>query len=81
MILLHNNASPYVGTPLKIYLDALNWKVLPNPLLLPDIALSNYQLFGSMAHGLPKQRFTLYKLRCSHLSNVVSVCIQKDVNK
>ena len=54
VILLHDNARPHAA-PVKIYLETLNWEVLPHPPYSPDIAPSDYYLFRSMAHGLSEQ--------------------------
>jgi len=61
IILLHDNARPYVVTPVKTYLETLKWKVLPYPPYSPDIAPSDYHLFQSMMHGLSEQHFTSYE--------------------
>ncbi|GBP49016.1 COP9 signalosome complex subunit 8 [Eumeta japonica] len=45
----------------KNYLKTLDWEVLPHPPYSPDIALSDYHLFWSMAHTLSEQRLTLYE--------------------
>jgi len=42
----------HVAAPVKTYLETLKWEVLPHPLYSPDIASSDYHLFGSMTHGL-----------------------------
>ena len=62
IILLHDNARPYVAA-VKTYLETLKWEVLPHPPYSPDIAPSNYHyqhLFRSMTHGLFEQHFTSY---------------------
>lgn len=57
VILLHDNALPYVATPVKKTLEVLGWDILLHPLYSPDIAPLDYHLFRSMAHGLSEQRF------------------------
>ena len=42
VILLHDNAWPYVAKVVKKYLKMLKWDVLPHPLYSPDIAPSDY---------------------------------------
>ncbi|KAG5307565.1 MOS1T transposase, partial [Pseudoatta argentina] len=61
VILLHDNARPYVAKPVKTYLGTLKWEVLPHPLYSPDIAPSDFHLFRSMAHGLADRRFHSYE--------------------
>lgn len=61
VILLHDNARPHVAKPVKTYLETLQWEVLPHPPYSPDIALSDFHLFRSMAHGLADQRFHSYE--------------------
>ncbi|KAG5325609.1 MOS1T transposase, partial [Pseudoatta argentina] len=61
VILLHDNARPYVAKPVKTYLETLKWEVLPHPLYSPDIAPSDFHLFRSMAHGLADRRFHSYE--------------------
>ncbi|KAG5327510.1 MOS1T transposase, partial [Pseudoatta argentina] len=45
VILLHDNARPHVGKPVKTYLETLKWEVLPHPPYSPDIAPSDFHLF------------------------------------
>jgi len=61
IILLHDNARPYIAAPVKTYLETLKWEVLPHPPYSPDIAPFDYHLFRSMTHGLSEQHFTSYK--------------------
>ena len=57
----HDNARPHVAKAIKTYLETLKWKVLTHPPYSPDIAPSDYYLFGSMAHGLADQQFRSYE--------------------
>ncbi|KAG5320824.1 MOS1T transposase, partial [Pseudoatta argentina] len=50
VILLHDNARPHVGKPVKTYLETLKWE-----------APSDFHLFRSMAHGLADRRFHSYE--------------------
>ena len=61
MIVQHDNARPHVAKPVKTYLETLKWEVLPHPPYSPDIVLSKYYLFRSMAHGLTDQQFRSYE--------------------
>ncbi|KAG5325498.1 MOS1T transposase, partial [Pseudoatta argentina] len=61
VILLRDNARPHVAKPVKTYLETLKWEVLPHPPYSPDIGLSNFHLFRSMAHGLADRRFHSYE--------------------
>ncbi|EGI60239.1 Mariner Mos1 transposase, partial [Acromyrmex echinatior] len=61
IILLHDNARSHVAAPVKNYMETLNWEVLLHPPYSLDIALSDYYLFRSMAHGLSEQHFTSYE--------------------
>jgi len=38
IILLHNNAKPYVAFAMQAKLQSLKWKVLPHPPYSPDIS-------------------------------------------
>ena len=58
VILQHDNARPHVAKPLKTYLETLKWEVLLHPTYSPDIALSDYYLFQSMARVLADKQFT-----------------------
>ena len=61
VILLHNNARLHVAKPVKIYLETLQWEVLPHPPYSPDIAPFDFHLLRSMAHSLVDQRFQSYE--------------------
>ena len=61
VILQHDNARPHVAKLVKTYLEALKWEVLYHPPYSPDIVLSDYYLFWSMAHGLADQQFRSYE--------------------
>ncbi|EGI68253.1 Mariner Mos1 transposase [Acromyrmex echinatior] len=72
IILLHNNAQSHVAAPVKTYMEALNWEVLPHPPYSPDIAPSDYHLFRSMAHGLSEQHFTSYEVIKNWINNWIA---------
>jgi len=48
VILLHDNARPYIAKVVKKYLETLKWDVLPHSPYSPDIAPSDYWLFRRM---------------------------------
>ncbi|EGI58342.1 Mariner Mos1 transposase, partial [Acromyrmex echinatior] len=56
-----DNARPHVAKVVKTYLETLKWKVLSHPPYSPDVALSDYHLFRSMAHDLADQHFRSYE--------------------
>ena len=60
LFLQHDNARPHVAKPVKTYLEALKLQVLPQLPYSPDIALSDYYLFPSIAHCLADQYFRSY---------------------
>ena len=75
VIFQHDNARPHVAKVVKETLEALNQDILPHPPYSSDIAPWDYNLFRSMAHGLPEQHFTSYE----ELKNwVVSLIASKD---
>ena len=61
VILQNDNARPHIAQPAKTSLETLKWKLLPHSPYFPDIALSDYYLFRSMAHGLIEQQFRSYE--------------------
>jgi [histone H3]-lysine36 N-dimethyltransferase SETMAR len=60
IILLHDNARPYVAKLVKEILEALGWDVLPH-LPFSDVAPSNYHLFWLMQHGISEQHFNVFE--------------------
>ncbi|GJQ77693.1 hypothetical protein Trydic_g12815 [Trypoxylus dichotomus] len=61
LILQDDNARPHVAKPVKTYLETLKWEVLRHPPYSPDIALSDYHLFRSMAYDLADQQLSSYE--------------------
>ena len=49
VILQHDNARPHFASPVKTYLETLEWEVLPHPQYSPNVALSDYHFYQSMA--------------------------------
>ncbi|UYV77341.1 hypothetical protein LAZ67_15000553 [Cordylochernes scorpioides] len=60
LLLLSLTVLQLMSFTVKTYLETLKWEVLPNPPYSPDIASSDYYLFGSMQHGLADQHFSNY---------------------
>ena len=61
VILQHDDARPRVVRPAKTYLVTLKWEVLLHSPNSPDLALSGYYLFRSIAQGLAYQHFLSYE--------------------
>ena len=61
VILQHDNTRPHIAKWVKTYFETVKWQVLTHPPYWPDITLSNYQLYRSMAHGLTEQHFHSYE--------------------
>ena len=62
MILLHNNARPYVTKLVKETLKTLHWEVLLHVAYSLDCAPADYHLFRSMAHALAEEHFNSYEV-------------------
>ena len=61
VILLQDNARPYVAKPVKTYLENIKWDVLPHMPYSPDLAPSDYCLFRSIQHVRSEQHFNSYE--------------------
>lgn len=59
VILLRDNAQPYVTRTVKETLLKLEWEVLPHSAYSLDLALSNYHLFRSKQHALADTYFSI----------------------
>jgi len=54
---LQDNARPHVATRTMDTTQKLKWNVLPHPPYSPDLALSDYHLFGPLKEHLGGKRF------------------------
>jgi histone-lysine N-methyltransferase SETMAR len=52
VLLQHNNARPHTALLTRECTAKFGWTVLPHPPYSPDLALSDFHLFGSMKGGL-----------------------------
>ncbi|CAO4377028.1 unnamed protein product [Caenorhabditis nigoni] len=52
---LHNNAHPHVSKVAQQKIEEMGWESLPHPPNSPDLALSDFQKFGSMRLSLAEK--------------------------
>jgi [histone H3]-lysine36 N-dimethyltransferase SETMAR len=57
VLFLHDNARPHTAKLTVHTLQELNWEVLPHPPYSPDLAPSDYYLFGPLKEHLSGQKF------------------------
>jgi len=57
VILLHDNARPHTAQLTKEKLQKLRWEILPHPPYSPDLAPSDFHLFGPLKEGLRGKHF------------------------
>jgi hypothetical protein len=55
---LHNNATPHTAGKIKREnIEKLCWEILEHPLHNPDLAPSDFHLFGKLKENLPRKTF------------------------
>jgi histone-lysine N-methyltransferase SETMAR len=57
VILLHDNATPHTAAATRAQLSRYNWEILEHPPHSPDLAPSDFHLFGPLKRKLSGQRF------------------------
>ena len=57
MKFLHDNARPHVATSVRKKISKLGWEVLQHPPYSPDLATSDFHLFGPMKKFLAGHHF------------------------
>ena len=55
--LQHDNATPHTAKMTKEWIQKYGWEVLPHPPHSPDLAPSDYHLFGPLKRHLAGKRF------------------------
>ena len=58
VVLLHDNATPHTSVKTLEWLHKYNWEILQHPAYSPDLAPSDYHLFGPLKRELSGQGFT-----------------------
>ena len=61
MLLLHDNARPHTANKTVETINQLGFEVLEHPAYSPDLAPSNYDLFGPLKNALQDHRFSTEK--------------------
>ncbi|GFR60587.1 histone-lysine N-methyltransferase SETMAR [Elysia marginata] len=51
-LLMHDNARPHASIRTRETIASFGWTTLPHPSYSPDLAPSDYHLFGPMKQGL-----------------------------
>jgi hypothetical protein len=57
VVLLHHNARPYVANMTAARLQSFSWEVMEHASYRPDLASSDYHVFGPLKKLLAGQRF------------------------
>ena len=57
MLIQHDNARPHTSLPTQEAIAKFGWTVLPHPPYSPDLAPSDFHLFGPLKDGLRGTRF------------------------
>ena len=57
VILQHDNATPHTARVTQGWLEKYGWEILPHPPHSPDLAPSDYHLFGPLKRELAGKRF------------------------
>ena len=57
VILLHDNARPHTAAKTLEWLQKYTWEKLQHPAYSPDLAPSDYHLFGPLKRELSGQKF------------------------
>ena len=58
---IQDNTRPHVATHTMDTIQKLKWNVLPHPPYSPDLAPSDYHLFGSLKENVAGKRFRNYE--------------------
>jgi transposase len=53
----HDNARPHSANQTTATLRSFKWEVLQHPPYSPDLAPSDFNLFGPLKHHLSRERF------------------------
>lgn len=57
VLLLHDNVRPHISQKTKDEITKLGWTTLPHSPYSPDVAPSDYHLFGKLKESLRRTRF------------------------
>jgi hypothetical protein len=58
VVLLHGNERPRTAARTQALLEHFNWELFDHPSYIPDLALSDYDLFTYLSNCLRPQRFS-----------------------
>jgi hypothetical protein len=56
IILLHDSACPHIADLTKVTLATVGWEIINHPLCTPDLAPSDFDLFGLVKVDLGGQK-------------------------
>jgi len=58
ILLLHNNTRPHIAARTLETLKQLKWEAMEHPAYSPDLATSDFQLFGPLKNAVRGRRFS-----------------------